>query len=60
MMSGEGGKLLAGAAGFYSPWGSESDEQSPLYFAPRFLFVMLKETLRIVHRFLHSASLPSG
>jgi hypothetical protein len=22
MMSGEGGKLLAGAAGFYSPWGA--------------------------------------
>jgi len=23
MMGGEEGKLLAGAAGFYSPWGSE-------------------------------------
>jgi hypothetical protein len=28
MMSGEEGKLLAGAVGFYSPWGSESDEQA--------------------------------
>jgi hypothetical protein len=27
MMRSEEGKLLAGAAGFYSPWGSESDEQ---------------------------------
>jgi hypothetical protein len=27
MMSGQEGKLLAGAAGFYSPWGSESEEQ---------------------------------
>jgi hypothetical protein len=28
MRRGEEGKLLAGAAGFYSPWGSESDEQA--------------------------------
>jgi len=35
MRRGEEGKLLAGAAGFYSPWGSESDEQEPSYFASR-------------------------
>jgi hypothetical protein len=31
MMRGEEGKLLAGAAGFYSPWGSESDEQAIVF-----------------------------
>jgi hypothetical protein len=36
MMSSEEGKLLAGAAGFYSPWGNESEEQGPSYFAQRF------------------------
>jgi len=49
MRRGEEGKLLAGAAGFYSPWGSESEEQAhrPLLSAS---FVMQKETLRIVRR----------
>jgi hypothetical protein len=59
MMSSEEGKLLAGAAGFYSPWGNKSEEQGPSYFAQRF-FYEKKETLRIVRRSLHSASLPSG
>jgi hypothetical protein len=31
MMSGEEGKLLAGAAGFYSPWGSER-KKGPVVF----------------------------
>jgi hypothetical protein len=59
MMSCEEGKLLARAAGFYSPWGSER-KNSPIVFCAAFLFVMEKETLCIVRRYLYSASLPSG
>jgi hypothetical protein len=42
MMSGEEGKLLAGAAGFYSPWGSERMKQEPSYFALRFFLFYAK------------------
>jgi hypothetical protein len=38
MKSSQQGKLLAGAAGFYSPWGNESEEQGPSYFAQRFFY----------------------
>jgi hypothetical protein len=38
MKSSQEGKLLAGAAGFYSPWGNESEEQGPSYFAQRFFY----------------------
>jgi hypothetical protein len=37
MMSGKGGKLLAGAAGFYSPWGNESEEQAIVFCSALFL-----------------------
>ena len=49
MMRAEEGKLLAGAAGIYSPWGSESDEQGHclLLYAS---FVVQKKTLRIIRR----------
>jgi hypothetical protein len=42
MMSSEEGKLLARAAGFYSPWGSERKNR-PHRILRRDLFVMLKE-----------------
>jgi hypothetical protein len=59
MMSGEEGKLLPGAAGFYSPWGNESEEQGHRILLSAF-FMKKKGTLRIVRRSVHSASLPSG
>jgi len=59
MRRGEEGKLLAGTAGFYSPWGSERIT-GPSHFAECFSRHAKRETLRIVRRSLHSASLPSG
>jgi hypothetical protein len=59
MMSREEGKLLAGAAGFLFTL-RERVGAGPIVFLRRVSFVMQKETLRIVRRYLHSASLPSG
>jgi hypothetical protein len=52
MKSSQEGKLLAGAAGFYSPWGNESEEQGHRILLSAF-FMKKKETLRIVRRSLH-------
>jgi len=60
MMGGEEGKLLAGAAGFYSPWGSERKNRPRCILRRDFFSWGRKETLRTVRRYLPSASLPSG
>jgi hypothetical protein len=48
MRRGEEGKLLAGAADFYSPWGSESEEQVRRILLSASFVIQKKETLRIV------------